>query len=418
MGGNTKKYWEPASVVFPLYGTDFSKGVLGATVPLPPGCTGDCGDGVLMGNGPSDGNMHGMTRNLFTPDAAATHDALTSGNYPPAGKFERSFVENFLSPGAPRSTFMLQSSARIGCFASNIGVAAGTVIGLSERLGLMNTSAVPTILVQWALGYNLSTAITYFSPPLRSTLQRGGTLSPATFAALHIAGAYAVPPQLNLGAVDEGQVLKHDVQQWLLLYKEGVLTGRITSLPNLPPEPTPGQQCLTNQSWFAYIPDWDVMPGGKALRAKAHPSFNCKEGSILKKCSAKSSTLPRHDVRCFSPGDVLQLRVPPYPSSDYGLLLVDPILAPRAGGEQPIRNDVGSCTRAELASALDDILGDSAGCAVASVARVGSAGQLPFTIAQLAHVVTRHAMCVRKALHGEEIMGVLGLQPYTFQGDH
>jgi hypothetical protein len=371
-----------------------------------------------MGNGPSDGNMHGMTRNLFTPDAAATHDNLNAGSFPPAGIFERSFVENFLSPGTPRSTFMLQSSARIGCFASNIGVAAGTVIGLSERLGLVNTSAVPTMLVQWTLGYNLSTAITYFNPPLRSTLQRGGTLSPATFAALHIAGAYAVPPQLNLGTVDEGDVLKNDLQQWLLLYKEGVLTGRITSPRNLPPEPNPGQQCLTNESWYAYIPDWDVMPGGKALRAKAHPSFNCKEGSILKKCTAKSTTLPPQDVRCFPPGDILQLRVSPHPSSDHGLLIVDPILPRQAGEAHSIRNDALSATRAELASALDDILGDSASCAVASAVRSGSAGQLPFTIAELAHVVTRHAMCVRKALHGEEIMGVLGLHPYSFQGDH
>ena len=183
-GGNTKYCWEPEAVVFPLYGTDFTKGVLGATVPLPSGCSGDCGDGVLMGNGPSDGNMHGMTRNLFTPDPSATAAELTSGRFPPAGAFKRVFVENFLSPGTPRSTFMLQSSARIGCFASNIGVAAGTVIGWSERLQLHNTSAVPTMLVQWALGLNLSTAITYFAPPLRSTRQQGGTVSPSTFAAL------------------------------------------------------------------------------------------------------------------------------------------------------------------------------------------------------------------------------------------
>ena len=55
-GSNCKKYWEPQSVVFPLYGTDFTKGVLGATVPLPKGCTGDCGDGVMMGNGQSFSN--------------------------------------------------------------------------------------------------------------------------------------------------------------------------------------------------------------------------------------------------------------------------------------------------------------------------------------------------------------------------
>ena len=38
--------------------------------------------------------------------------------------------------------------------------------------------------MQWALGANLSTAITYFSPPLRSSLRQKGPLSPATYAAL------------------------------------------------------------------------------------------------------------------------------------------------------------------------------------------------------------------------------------------
>ena len=53
-----RRYWEPESVVYPLYGTDFTKGVLGATVPLPSNRS--SGDGVLAGNGPSDGNMHGL----------------------------------------------------------------------------------------------------------------------------------------------------------------------------------------------------------------------------------------------------------------------------------------------------------------------------------------------------------------------
>ena len=90
-----------------------------------------------------------MSRSLFTPDHTATEAALKSGEFPPAGVFTRTFVENFLSPGTPRSTFMLQSSARIGCFASNIGVAAGAVIAMSERHGFGNASAVPTMLVQW-----------------------------------------------------------------------------------------------------------------------------------------------------------------------------------------------------------------------------------------------------------------------------
>merc|ERR1712070_850577 len=161
---NTKTWGEPESVVYPLYGTDFTKGVLGATVPLPSNRS--SGDGVLAGNGPSDGNMHGMSRALFTPDKTATAQALKSGSYPPSGQFQRAFVENFLSPGTPRSTFMLQASARIGCFASNIGVAAGALIGMSEWLKLGNTSAVPTMVVQYALGVNLSSAITYFEPPL------------------------------------------------------------------------------------------------------------------------------------------------------------------------------------------------------------------------------------------------------------
>ena len=412
-GSNDKKYWEPQSVVFPLYGTDFTKGVLGATVSLPAGCTGDCGDGVLMGNGPSDGNMHGMTRNLFTPDPAATHAALTSGGFPPAGVFTRTFVENFLSPGTPRSTFMLQSSARIGCFASNIGVAAGTVIGLSERHGFENTSAVPTMLVQWALGAELSTAITYFDPPLRSSLRQKGDLSSATYAALHIAGAYAVPPLLAVGNVTEGAVAASDMEAWLGLYTEGVMTGKIT--PPTRPTPTPAPpHCLTNASqWFAYSPDWTVAAGGNSLRAKAKPSFNCKEGALLKKCQAKSTTLPAVDVRCYEPGAVVELKAPPKPSGTKDLLLVEPVLSPEKHRTSP----VASATREQLSAMLERIYTGSAPCAVAASAVSGSGGARSFTLAELAHVVTRHAACMRERLHKEDVMGALDLKPYTFHGD-
>ena len=216
-----------------------------------------------------------MTRSLFTPDPHATKAALRTGAFPPMGVYTRTFVENFLSPGTPRSTFMLQvsssshnsicmppvalflhmphtsdkpwrvassfslplslptvnlllrlqsedysgnlrfgiflqSAARIGCFASNIGVAAGTVIGLSERHGVGNTSAVPTMLVQWALGAELSTAITYFSPPLRSTMRQKGNLSPASDSHLALIRApyvlYGVK-YIDLVSLAEGQPL-------------------------------------------------------------------------------------------------------------------------------------------------------------------------------------------------------------------
>ena len=46
----------------------------------------------------------------------------------------------------------------------------------------------------------------------------------------------------------------------------------------------------------------------------------------------------------------------------------------------------------------------------------GESGK-PVTLVELAHVVTRHAAVLRKVLHAEEVMGVLGLKPYTFHGD-
>eukprot|EP01052_Picozoa_sp_SAG31_P008722 SAG31_NODE_444_length_15625_cov_6.047469_9_plen_364_part_00 len=362
-----------------------------------------------MGNGPSDGNMHGMTRNLFTPDAAATRAAMTAGKYPPAGEFDRAFVENFLSPGTPRSTFMLQSSARIGCFASNIGIAAGTVIAWSERLGLQNTSAVPHMLIQWTLGANLSTAITYFEPALRSTLQPGGRLSPSTYAALHIAGAYAMPPQLDVGDAWAYDVMTADMNNWMVLYKEGVLTGRITPPSNIPNRPV-RQQCLTNSSWFAYVPDWTVVTSSNVLQARQNPTFNCKSGALLKKCTGKSTNLPQKDVLCFRPGATLQLKQPPLPTTNKALLLVDPILP---------ESDAASAfaTRTQLASILNEILDGSAPCAIATSAISGLAGQKSFTLAELAHVVARHAMCARNTLHGERTLEVLGLRPYSFKGD-
>jgi hypothetical protein len=59
-----------------------------------------------------------------------------------------------------------QAAARIGCEANNLGAAAGAFVAWSEALGFNNVSMVPTMLVQWTLGANLSTAVTFFRPPL------------------------------------------------------------------------------------------------------------------------------------------------------------------------------------------------------------------------------------------------------------
>jgi hypothetical protein len=38
-------------------------------------------------------------------------------------------------------------------------------------------------------------------------------------------------------------------------------------------------------------------------------------------------------------------------------------------------------------------------------------------VAELAHVVSRHAACMREWLHGEPVMEMLQLRPFTFHGD-
>ena len=263
-------------------------------------------------------------------------------------------------------------------------------------------------------------------------MRQKGDLSPASYAALHIAGAYAVPPLLTVGNTTEGAVAASDMETWLNLYKEGVTTGRITPPPPPPPPPAPAPpspDCLTNESlWYAYAPDWDVVASaaggtGPLLRAKAKPTFNCKEGALLKKCQAKSTSLPPADVRCYRPGATVRLKAPPQPSTIKELLLVEPLLPllpsppPAEHSSRSPSRPLASATRVQLAAILESVYHGSAACAVAASAVSASAGAKSFTLAELAHVVTRHAACMRERLHGERIMGPLGLHPYTFHGD-
>ena len=54
---------------------------------------------------------------------------------------------------------------------------------------------------------------------------RGGNLSDLTFAAINVAGAYAVPPGLSADA--EHVVASSELSAWLPRYTQGVLTGAI-----------------------------------------------------------------------------------------------------------------------------------------------------------------------------------------------
>ena len=230
-GPNTKKYFEPESVAIALYGTDFTKGVLGNLVPRP--AANASGDGVLFGNAPNGGNMHGIHPRMLFPDEKATEESVRgNGGRPPAGNFTRTFVHNYLSPGTPRSTFMLQASARIGSFANNLGVAAGVFAAWAKKLNT-TTSRIPTMLVQYTLAADLDTAITFYKPPL--------AMNGPTYAALMISGAYAVPPSLDFGGLDpeETAVSSTELASWLASYKEGILTGSITPPPPQPPPPPP-----------------------------------------------------------------------------------------------------------------------------------------------------------------------------------
>ena len=73
--------------------------------------------------------------------------------------------------------------------------------------------------------------------------------------------------------------------------------------------------------------------------------------------------------------------------------------------------------RAALYNELTAIFPGSASCAVDHTSASGAAGDLPFTKAELSQVVMRHAACMREQLHGEPVMDMLGLRPYTFSGD-
>jgi hypothetical protein len=242
--------------------------------------------------------------------------------------------------------FKLLLQARIGGCASNLGVAAGTFVALAEKFGGGNVSAVPTMVVQWTLAANLTTAITFFDPPLTA---RGDD-----FAALQIAGAYAVPPDVDAGNPTTHAVTDVELDAWLASYKSGILTGKVVVPPRPPSPPSPPSPvspgyCMRNSSWFAYVPDWNLHPKDHGtIVAKSKPSYNCKLGALLKKCTGKSTFLPAADIYCVKPGTVVKIIGEVRASENKGLDIVNPVFA--ADGGVDGENGGGRSTSTVLAT--------------------------------------------------------------------
>ena len=443
-----KSYWEPESVTMPLYGTDWTKGVLGGSVTLPDPRSN--GDGVLFGNGPDVGNFHGLHRRILFPDPnfPATPALLTealalkaqqrggggAGTYPPVGNYSRTFVANLLSPGSPRSSFVLQNAQRIGCGANAMGVAAASFIAVAERLNQQaqeqeqeqepeqaqsaarwsesNKSKpvaaheVPTLLVQWVLSRELGTAFTFYSPESFPWNGNESYTNPS-FAAGQIAGAFAVPRDLM---VDEKALRmplsEADLTDMLASYSSGMVNGTIPPSPSPPPSFT-CEGRLSNGSWYAFVPDWTLVNdhgrGVEAIVSRGNTEGHACEGkgALLKQCTQVSTQLPSSAVRCVPSNTTLGLAVPAEPfTSQYW------IVRPK----RPVQAAPQS-TRAGLIRALDAILAGSGSEVIEQPVAEPSAA---VTLAELQEVVTRHAALWRSRDLQLDLLGFMGLGPFAF----
>ena len=162
-----------------------------------------------------------------------------------------------------------------------------------------------------------------------------------------------------------------------------------------------------------------------AIKAVARPTFNCAAGALLKRCTAKSTLLPPTDVQCFAPGTVVKIKSAARSSDLEAYKVLEPVfdLEKAAGTGADDRDDDdgggggngdGGATRADLFDALNEIKPNTA---IHAMVQPGSCSARSITLPELAHVVTRHAGVMRQLLHGENILGPLGLKPYTFNGD-
>jgi hypothetical protein len=450
MSGVHKSYWEPEAIAMPLYGTDYTKGVLGGSVSLPnPEAN---GDGVLGGNAPDVGNFHGLHRRILFPDSTfPTTPALLADrlahrqhSYPPVGNYTRTFAANFISPGSPRSTFVLQNAQRIGCGANAMGVAAAAFISVTERLNtagqalrqdgeraqegrppvlqLFMAHEVPTLLVQWVLARELGTSFTFYSP---ESYPWGGELSYATpsFAAGQIAGAFAVPRDIVVSKTTLlAAVSRSDLDAMLASYTSGMVNGTI------PPSPSPPFECeekLPNGTWYAYTLDWTLISDKKIVSNGNKEGHSCAaKGALLKQCAQVSTELPPYAIRCIPNGTTIELAKPAMPANitaklEYWVVTPKTPVEGSSGlaSALPVDSDFAPVdapsTRTSLVQALDAILAGS-----------GSDGKVikqplvdpdaAVTLSQLQEIITRHAAVWKSKGAQLDLMQFMGLKPFAF----
>jgi len=114
-----KAYWEPTGITVPTLEVDYHS-VLAASVPPPLGSNaGPEGEVFTSLTERTDGcNSHSIAHRILLP---AGDDGAR--------------VDNYLSPGAPASTFMAQAALRAGSSATQLGVAAAATVVVALRQG-------------------------------------------------------------------------------------------------------------------------------------------------------------------------------------------------------------------------------------------------------------------------------------------
>lgn len=163
--------WEPSGIAVPTLEVDYHS-VLANSVKSPDGA------------GP-EGEVFTSTQNF--QDGCNVHSISNRVLFP--GKREGVEIDNFLSPGAPASTFMLQAALRAGSSENQLGIAATATVAAAMRRNV-GIRAVQVIEVQWTMVHPpLSTAIVYLENSMASL---------PSFATEQLLGVLGVPPyQLN-----------------------------------------------------------------------------------------------------------------------------------------------------------------------------------------------------------------------------
>lgn len=205
----SRTLWEPEALGVPLYPVDY-RGVLSDTVPMPE-YAGPEGLVSLVYGDLGGTDVHGLHRRVLEPDRTA----------------DGPYVRNLLSPGAPRTTFQAQAAVRIHATASNLGLAAVSLIAATER-GCPTCNATddaPTVLAQWIMASSLSGVLSFSD---------GGLAGGPSFTLSQLPGVYGVPPG-QIGR-DWASPLptRGETYLWWAMYANGVVGGAIPRWPAPP----------------------------------------------------------------------------------------------------------------------------------------------------------------------------------------